>query len=691
MRAVFAGLLALLAGLAVASDAAAQARGGLTPFRSDAELRQFLRRVQGPPLPPPPPPPPPPPVMAPAIPSPSVQAPAAAPSAPPPSAGMADNSAISNIQVTASRIESDSAAEPSITNVQEQGVDEGDIVKRRGDYLIVLRRGRLFTISTAGGTLRQVAMINAYPPGVDARDDWYDEMLVSGSYVVVVGYSYGRGGTEVNRFKLAADGGLTYVDTYQIRSSDYYSDRNYASRLVGNRLVLYAPMPLWYDDDPLEALPAMREWKGQADEDEGFARTTKASDIYISPAMRRRPESIATLHTLTTCNLTAPKLRCDAVGILGPESRSYYASTGAVYLWLADDSRENVYDDVEADSDAADIRAARLPLSMLYRMPYAANEAPGAIGVRGQPFDQFSFREDAGSGALNVLVFSRGGGDAMWRSQFTMGAAALVTIPLSRFGDGTREAPVSSYRRLPGIAADTDTLRNRFAGDYLLYTATIDVTTGEPCPVCDLPADFSATTRLVAAPVRGGQITTIGLPQEATRIELMGQDAVIIGSQGPDLVFSAIALPPVGMGRPTVADTYVSPGAAEAEGRSHGFFYSPDPGSPGGISGLLGLPVERQADGQGDYVDSAAAVMFLRRANRRFSDFGELASRTPERADTGCVVSCVDWYGNSRPIFIGNRVFALMGYELVEGDASGPRIRETGRLNFMPPPARPEK
>ena len=40
------------------------------------------------------------------------------------------------------------AAEPGITNTQEAGVDEGGIVKMRGDILVILRRGRLFTVST---------------------------------------------------------------------------------------------------------------------------------------------------------------------------------------------------------------------------------------------------------------------------------------------------------------------------------------------------------------------------------------------------------------------------------------------------------------------------------------------------------------------------------------------------------------
>ena len=44
----------------------------------------------------------------------------------------------------------------------------------------------------------------------------------------------------------------------------------------------------------------------------------------------------------------------------------------------------------------------------------------------------------------------------------------------------------------------------------------------------------------------------------------------------------------------------------------------------------------------------------------------------------------MDWYGNARPIFVGDRVFALMGYELVEGAVSGGQIRETGRASFAP-------
>ena len=43
----------------------------------------------------------------------------------------------------------------------------------------------------------------------------------------------------------------------------------------------------------------------------------------------------------------------------------------------------------------------------------------------------------------------------------------------------------------------------------------------------------------------------------------------------------------------------------------------------------------------------------------------------------------MDWYGNARPIFIGDRVFALLGYELVEGSFTDGRIRER-RVDFAP-------
>ena len=52
--------------------------------------------------------------------------------------------------------------------------------------------------------------------------------------------------------------------------------------------------------------------------------------------------------------------------------------------------------------------------------------------------------------------------------------------------------------------------------------------------------------------------------------------------------------------------------------------------------------------------------------------------------DDGCKASCVDWYGNARPLFLRGRVFALLGYEIVEGRLGGGLIAEVRRTSFAP-------
>ena len=145
----------------------------------------------------------------------------------------------------------DAAKEESITNTQHAGVDEGGIVKLHGDHLVVLRRGRLFTVAIGDNSLKPISTVDAFGPDIDPRYTWYDEMLVSADTVAVIGYSYERGGTEVGLFRIDRAGNLAYRSTYHLRSNDYYSSRNYASRLIGSKLIFYTPLYLNpYATDP---------------------------------------------------------------------------------------------------------------------------------------------------------------------------------------------------------------------------------------------------------------------------------------------------------------------------------------------------------------------------------------------------------------------------------------------------------
>ncbi|MFO0564627.1 MAG: beta-propeller domain-containing protein [Polyangiaceae bacterium] len=171
-------------------------------------------------------------------------------------------------------------ASESVTNTQHAGVDEGGIVKNHGDHLVILRRGRLFTVDVSGSELTPISNLDAFGPDIDPEGTWYDEMLIGGNTIVVVGYSYSRGGTELGLFDIDAAGRLKYRATYHLRSNDYYSSRNYASRLVGDKLIFYSPLYLAFDEeDPLRSFPALRKWRKGA----------KDSTFAASP---RRPASI---------------------------------------------------------------------------------------------------------------------------------------------------------------------------------------------------------------------------------------------------------------------------------------------------------------------------------------------------------------------------------------------------------------
>jgi hypothetical protein len=93
----------------------------------------------------------------------------------------------------------------------------------------------------------------------------------------------------------------------------------------------------------------------------------------------------------------------------------------------------------------------------------------------------------------------------------------------------------------------------------------------------------------------------------------------------------------------------------------HGFFFKPD--APGAGGGLFGLPVLNES-ANGGWGGGISNVGFW-----RVTEAGGLEKRgivSSSNAAGVCETSCVDWYGNTRPVFIRDRAFALMGSELAE-------------------------
>ncbi len=539
------------------------------------------------------------------------------------------------------------AAEESVTNVQHAGVDEGGIVKVHGDHLVILRRGRLFTVDIRDRELRPVSQVDAYGADVDPRGAWYDEMLISGSTIVVIGYSYARGGTEIGLFDIDTRGRLAYRATYHLRSNDYYSSRNYASRLVGTKLVFYTPLYLnpWHGD-PFAQFPAMRRWRHGATPAE-FRRIAPATRIYRTDEPLDPWQGVA-LHTVTSCDLAKAELDCQSTAVLGPAGRVFYVSGSNVFVWTTAWRRGG---------------PAPAPAPAVFRIPLDGS-APSALKTAGSPIDQFSFLEGE-DGHLNVLVRSNGRGDGMWAAEVNSGDLALLRVPLASFSDGRDNAPAERYRRLPRPAGSA--LQNRFVGAYLLYGGG----TGWHRPQQVLRSQVYALRY-----ADGAQATEVPLAHAVDRIEALAGNAVVVGSDGKDLHFTSLLL----ARKPEAVDRYTRASAAQGETRSHGFFYKAESEH----DGLLGLPIIGGRQGAGRQLrHESAALLYLRNRGLSFRELGTLDSR-PAGMNDGCRASCVDWYGNSRPLFLRSRVFALMGYEIVEGRLEADKIVETRRVSFAP-------
>jgi len=253
----------------------------------------------------------------------------------------------------------------------------------------------------------------------------------------------------------------------------------------------------------------------------------------------------------------------------------------------------------------------------------------------------------------------------MWRSEMAAGDVALLRLPRWTFTAGPEEAAPSYYRPLP--PAEAGSFQNRFVGGYLLYG-----TGGGWRRPASAPRSV-----LIAYPYeKDGVPVAVPVGHAIDRIESLGADAIVVGADERDLHFSSVALGAV----PFLAGRYTRREAAQGELRSHGFFYRADDRD----SGIVGLPVRAGGRrGSAHLVHGSASVVFLKNDALVLRELGELQARPAVTADA-CRASCVDWYGNARPLFLRGRIFGLLGYEIVEGRLAGGRLDEGGRVSFAP-------
>jgi hypothetical protein len=556
---------------------------------------------------------------------------------------------------------------PEITNNQTVGVDEGGIVKQIGRFLVVLQDGRLFSVDLgqAGGTMRLADRVDVYRSKEKAAS-WYDEMLVLGDRILVTAYNYRERASEITVLRLSPEGRIRREGRYLLSSNDYYSTENYATRLVGDNLVFYAPFALGGYGDTRFEWPRLRRADGDGEADKGAAML-RATDVYAPPGKVENP----VLHTVSVCPLKGG-MQCRTTGFVGPWMREFYVSPRDAFVWIG------AADGLPWAIDYGNRRRQKCPANqywrdgseaaaMLYRLPLDGS-AIGAVAVDGVPADQFAF--DSKDGRFRALLAKTGAGCGAYGDASSL---ALLDIPLGAFGTTLRHVGGRAYTALPKIEGGQ--LENRFVGNWLVYGGR------EGWDSSVTPDDKRVRgSSLFAVPLaHPAAVKRLALPHNAIRIERAGSDAVVTGYRGAE----GLSLSYVSLGRaPRVAATTLLPGRFESEGRSHAF----NAWVKADGSGVMGIPTTlrewRSGRGWSDSQSSELSFVAIG-PDKALTSAGELGLQGRKVAPGySCEVSCIDWYGNSRPIFTGGRIFALMGTELVEGAMRDGRIAERGRVDL---------
>ncbi len=606
----------------------------------------------------------------------------------------AEDTGDQNIMVTASK--ATSSKNPSITNNQNKGVEEGDIVKQIDQYLIVLQDGRLFAINTKAGDGHQLALADRMDVYRDSDDDmWYDEMLVHGDRITVTGYSYEEEATELSVFKLAKDGSFAREGTFYVSSNDYYSAKNYASRLIGNKLIIYTPVYLRDVDldEPL-AWPLVRRWLPK-EEREKAKKLGKplfdARQIY-RPV---QPSVDPMIHTISVCtlgdDLATRNLPCRSTALVGPARKEMLATTTDVFLWTTPGWQDvRFHDDKPACAPGSRAAAKDAWPATLYRIP-VSGDAPTALGTRGAPIDQFSlesshgqFRALVGWGSLRCDLQDNDGG-----------RLAYFSAPLSAFDAVRSEAGAARYTALPW--PDATRVENRFTDQFLVYGGR--KTWGTEPPE-DEEEGKGKSGQIVAVPVnKPARHVSLEVPHNVIRLERAGDNIILTGYRDD----TGLGISQIDLRRaPRLASSVTLPHRFESEGRSHAFNSLIEETG----AGIMGLPTVKNEDDTGRYFwrSDASDVSFLvtdpagQLRTIGALELGE-GDNAEEDDDYECEVSCIDWYGNSRPIFTDGRVFGLSGTSLIEGKLVKGEIRELQRINLttgfndpkkkVPPPPTP--
>jgi hypothetical protein len=490
----------------------------------------------------------------------------------------------------------------------EPGVEAGDIVKEVGGHLVVLRRGMLYAVEAPGAGLeRLIDSIEIEGERASEGAAWYDEVLVRGDRLYVIGFRRSQGGAgapgliELRSFRLL-NGKFERLHAAAFDSYDYFSQGLNASRLLGDELVFFSRYPAEVGPGGAPAYPRLLG-AGASGEMRELGPLFGAADV-VTGALA--PLSRPIFHTAVRCSLPdSGELSCRARSLIGEGERLTHVSASALYLWAS---------------------------SQIYRFDLASLEVT-THSARGRPAGPFSLRERGGE---LLAVSNRGPG---------VGGVEVLRLPLASF-DRAGAQPIAATP----VHETRPAYKTRFVDDtFVAALGAADPST-------------EGTTELVSVSLATGA-SSLAPSGQIERLEALGGGRVLVvaknggaGAGQPGLSLRALSANDLNQ---TLGETRLE-GLVEGEGRSRGFSFRAEVAGAG-IFGLALTNDPSQTASRGFGHNASSLGFFDVSVTGGLAYLGVV---TPA-AEAACEGSCVDWYGNTRPIFSGARAYALMGGELV--------------------------
>jgi hypothetical protein len=566
------------------------------------------------------------------------------------------------VEVVGSRI----APADIITNNQEAGVDEGDIVKKSGRFVLVLRQGWLHVFDTGTSAAPAVERIQSLQVATDPSGEtvWYDEILAFDDRVVLLGFNFVEEVAELISYSMDGSGRLQREARYWIRVQDYYSASNYGARIEGDNLLLVLAMPI--DVDGEDAWPV---WSRRDGVSADWQPLVELEDVHLPVAVPIRP----VIHLVVRCplrQLQGDALDCRTVGVVGEENSSSYVSSQAVYLaveyWPAHAVLDPTLDLLEWPDRHKGLRS-----TVVYRFPFAAGATIGFALFDGLTGTQFTFTE---RGSRFHAAMAEAAADAEVEPVLLLQSAAIEA-----FAPNISEpARARLDARQP---LDPAQLSFRFTDQGLLVGPHSSVLLDEQLRLHEWrpvrPPRIARMPAMLLQPLDGSTAVAIQIGHSADQIEPV-PGGVAVSGLDPAERWHVSVLAPTGSGLSRT--TLALPKWRPDDSRSHAFnSVRRDDGTV-----LLGWPVTPWDIGVSPLDDGwywqqrrrVADLAMLHWDGNRLGLAGVLdmqPNRTPPKCKSGW--ACWDWYGTARLFFFEGRIFLLSGPRLVEASWDGQALR----------------